>query len=306
MAAGGLPVGRLRNYLRELPVGARTLLIAELERASLRGDDIPGGHLLLHELRSAVRQSGEGGLRLDAAARLFFRPFDPFLVDDPSARKYQWRISRAALEPIWQWISRDLLPAEAKIFQYEAARADAAGDRASCDQLSHAFQGHLVEHLRATLAAIESNEKARRRLAGQIGTPQALDDVHDLFTILAMREALAQIGSGLPGHIRDFSGAQLASTKALLDSSPKLTRDVLPYALVLVMSRLAAPWQLIRLAVKAADSDHDARIAGTPYAAAVTLALAEIERMVGELKADLKRGAAAAGTALVKSIHDAV
>ena len=63
---------------------------------------------------------------------------------------------------------------------------------------------------------------------------------------------------------------------------------------------------MIRLAVRAAESDHDARIAATPYAAAVTLALTDIERMVGELKADLKRGAAVAGTALVKSIHDAV
>jgi hypothetical protein len=41
-----------------------------------------------------------------------------------------------------------------------------------------------------------------------------------------------------------------------------------------------------------AQSDHDTRVAASPYAAAVTHA-AETERMVGELRTALKRGAAA-------------
>ena len=50
---------------------------------------------------------------------------------------------------------------------------------------------------------------------------------------------------------------------------------------LLVMSRLAAPWQLIRLGVKAAGSDTAARVAETPYGVAVTIVLAELERQVG-------------------------
>jgi hypothetical protein len=72
------------------------------------------------------------------------------------------------------------------------------------------------------------------------------------------------------------------------------------------MGRLASPWQLIRLAVKGVDSDDAARIALTPYAIAVTIILADIERMVGELKADLKGGRNVAVTALLKCIHAAV
>ena len=45
--------------------------------------------------------------------------------------------------------------------------------------------------------------------------------------------------------------------------------DLFLYSLVLVMSKLASPWQLIRLAIKAADSDDAKRIAETPYAVAV-------------------------------------
>jgi hypothetical protein len=63
---------------------------------------------------------------------------------------------------------------------------------------------------------------------------------------------------------------------------------------------------LIRLAARGAESDDVSRIAATPYAIAVTITLADIGRMVGELKADLKFGRSLAVTALLKCIHDAV
>ena len=58
MATGGPPVEQLRGYLLQLPSAKRALLIAELERALLNGGEIPGGDLLLQEVRSSVRESG--------------------------------------------------------------------------------------------------------------------------------------------------------------------------------------------------------------------------------------------------------
>jgi hypothetical protein len=62
---------------------------------------------------------------------------------------------------------------------------------------------------------------------------------------------------------------------------------------------------LIRLAIKAADSDFPARIAETPYAPAVTIVLAELERLVRMLDVNLRRGAAMEQPTLLKDIHDA-
>jgi hypothetical protein len=89
MAVGGQPVERLRQYLRQLSPGARALLIAELERTLLRGDEVPGGDLVLQEVRQAVRESGASAPRIGNPARLFFYRVEPFLVDDSSALKHQ-------------------------------------------------------------------------------------------------------------------------------------------------------------------------------------------------------------------------
>src|SRR5260221_959940 len=110
MATGGAPVERLRGYLLQLPAAKRALLIAELERALLRGEDVPGGDLLLREVRGSVRETGHRAPRLGPAARLFFQPLEPFLIDDQSDHKPTARIARDALPAVWDWICRDVLP----------------------------------------------------------------------------------------------------------------------------------------------------------------------------------------------------
>lgn len=305
MASGALPLDRLRQFLRELSPGSRALLVVELERAVLRGEEIPGGDMLLQEVRAALRDSGERAQRMGAPARAFFRPLEAFLIDMPSDRKTPARISRATLEPIWTWICRDLAPREAEAYGDGVNRALASGEDAPPDALVQAFQELAAARMLAAIEASRSDEKARRKIATQIATAHALDDVVDIQAIVASRDSLDLIGSQLPGHIGNLDDSTLEYVKGLLES-PLCAQALQPYALIMVANRLAAPWQLVRLGVSAAHTDNAARIAASPYAVAVTITLGEIERMVVELKSDLRRGATVAVTSLLKCIHDAV
>jgi hypothetical protein len=130
--------------------------------------------------------------------------------------------------------------------------------------------------------------------------------IRDIQTIVSSRDSLDLIATRLPGHIRNLGGRALDDMKHLLDSRLCAERNLQPYAMIMVANRLAVPWQLIRLAVKAAESDDVTRIMNSPYAPAVSITLGDIERMVVELKADLKRGSTVAVTSLLKCIHDAV
>ena len=96
-----------------------------------------------------------------------------------------------------------------------------------------------------------------RRLPSQIRT---LEREH--VDIIKAWARYAERKEGVPGAV--------ATNKA----------DLLLCGLVLVMGRLAAPWQLVRIATLAAETDDTARIAETPWAAAVTIVLSEIECLV--------------------------
>jgi len=323
MAIDGRTAEKLRGFLRELTPRARAMLLAELERGEQRGESLPGSDLIVRELRNADRAAAAPAAPPAASvasaapvsaeelsdpnatpARLFFAFLEPFFVDDALENVHPGRIARAAAAPIWEWIGRDLLPTETNFFASEVARLMPANE-AKANQAASAFHERVARGIETALAAVASDDKARRKLAHQIGTPRALDDVRHVAALLKARDVLAALAGKLPPKIRNLTDDQIASITDFIDSTAGRYREVYVMALVLVMSRLAAPWQLIRIAVKAADSDFPARIAETPYAPAVPIVLAELERMVGELESDLRSGDAMAQPSLLKDIHDA-
>lgn len=306
MSMGDEPlVDRLRQFLRELKPDTQALLIAELERSLLRGDEATGAELVLQELRRFAREAGRPSARAGNLARMFFQPLEPFLVDDVATHKHPGRIARVSLDPIWNWICRDLLPGEAKTMTEQVAKALGANDTAKADVLARAFQDRVAVRMEQALNAAWQDDKAMRRLMAQVATPRALEDVQAILKVLQARDKLAAFSARLPGHIKTFDGEMVDDVKALLESPVAGGSSLFLHVLVIVMSRLAAPWQLIRLATRAAGSDSAARIAETPYEITVSMVLSEMERMVAELKSELRSGKGVAVGALLKAIHDA-
>jgi hypothetical protein len=325
MAIDGRTADKLRGFLRELTPRARAMLLAELERGEQRGEPMPGSDLIVRELRNAGRADASQSTQPappsvppaptppmpparppdpDAPVRLFFAFLEPFFVDDAPEYTHMGRISRAAAAPIWEWIGRDLLPTESLAYASEVARLAPAGE-AKASHAAAAFQERVAQAIEKALTEVARDDKERRKLAHQIGTPRGLDDVRYLAAVLKARDVLAVLAGKLPPKIRNLTDELIASIIDFAGSATGRHREINVMALVLVMSRLVSPWQLIRVGVKAANSDFPNRIAETPYAAAIAIVLAELERMVREIEVDLRHGDAMAQPSLLKDIHDA-
>ena len=289
------------------------MLVQEFERNLLRGYENAGNDLVLEELRRTIRAETRAVPRIGDAARLFFAPIEPFLIDAPADHRRIGRIARVSIETIWGWFGRDLIPAETKTLGDDINRALVDGDETRAVQMVRALQERAVQRIGDLLAGIGSDEKPRRRLNVQVGTPRAVEDLSTIFAILSLRDMLADLGRRLPSHIRAFERDQIDPIKTLVDTAATQCSletgavgksDVYLYGLILVMHRLVVPWQLVRTATRAADSDDTARIAETPYAVAVTIVLGETEGVVSELRTELKCGRPIAS--LLKGLHDAV
>jgi hypothetical protein len=303
MASGGATVDRLRDYLRDLPADSRSLLIAEFERKIVHGEDSAGADLVLKELRRLHRESRETTPRFGNAARLFYRPVEPFMVDDGAARRHPGRIPRAVLDQLWTWIRRDLLPDRAQQFTQAASEALLAGDQGNAELSARKFQDQAAAAIAQALdAAVD--EKAKRRFCVQIATPHAEHDATTLMRILKMRDPLAMLADLLPGYIANLADTRLTETKGLIASAAARDPDIVVYALLIVMRRLAAPWQLIRLAPRSSGSLANAAETDRSYGTAVSVVLAELGRLTDELRDDLQRGGVAT-IGLLQNIHDA-
>ena len=276
--AGGETIERLRQYLRELPPQARTLLITEFERSLLRGDEGAGTDLVLQELRRIARDQREGSPRIGHCARLFFKPLEPFLVDDRADHNHPGRIARGSLETLWTWVRRDLLPDEAKVLNDEVSEALLAGDEPKADQLVRAFQDRATAAIQASLDAGDSDARVLRRTLAQIGTPRASEDAATLKCVLAGRDALETLAANLPLRIVNLAGDEIDDYKALMEKTCARDGELFLYALLMVMSRLAAAnryWPnrpdvcCASSSINAAERNHTAARLAPPSAVAM-------------------------------------
>ena len=297
---GQTSIERLKDYLAQLPPKSQALLMREFERAVERGEDISIANLVLEELRKIVRGSDDSVRpRSEDPARHVFRPLEPFLIDSNSTPR-PGQLRRTSLLPIWQWLARDGAPEAARAFE-DALAAD-AGSASETERAVRTFQMAAA----AAIQKILTDDTDRQRALARIGAPSVIDDLAPIGAILNAREALDTLNGRLPSFLRVFGDSQISSLMTALNVPSLQTPLVLPFALSLVMQRLAASWQIIRLAIRVAGSDDEIRVAATPYGVAVTLAIDDLSRISANLRADIRRGHFENVSDYLKAAHDGV
>jgi hypothetical protein len=297
-------IERLREYLVQLPPQSQALLMREFERAIERGEDASVATLVLEQLRKVVRGTEEETPpRTDDPARLLFRPLEPFLVEGNSPVR-PGQVRRGSLLPVWQWLIRDGAPEQARELEAALVRSRDTGTTSNLEPAVRKLQRAAAEAIFKVATPVPGGDK--QRALARVGPPQVIEDLLPIGSVLQAREALDTLNGRLPGYLRVFADAQIASMGASLNVPSLQTPLLLPFALSLVMQRLTAPWQIIRLAIKMAASDDEIRVAATPYGVAVTIALHDLSCLAASLRMDIKRGQFDNVAEHLKILHDGV
>jgi len=296
-------IERLTEYLVQLPPQSQALLMREFERALERGEDTTVATFVLEQLRKIVRGADEEVRpRTDDPARLLFRPLEPFLVEGNAAVR-PGQVRRSSLLPVWQWLNRDGAPIRPRI------RSDAGADQADGNHARTRTGGAKIPARRGGRDRQDRLASARRRQAARAiacrSAPCCRGPAADR-SVLQAREALDTFNGRLPSFLRVFAESQIASVVASLNVPSLQTPQLLPFALSLIMQRLTAPWQIIRIAIKMAASDDEIRVAATPYGIAVTIALHDLSGLAAGLRMDIKRGHFENVAEQLKTLHDGV
>jgi hypothetical protein len=278
---------RIEDYLRRLTPLARASLLTELERLEICGSEMPGSAEIQVKLRAEFRKDGSNQNRRDNPSRYFFAPLEPLLVDGAPEHDNSGRILRGSLSPIWEWISRDLLPTMTRDYVTGIDGFIAANDLRKARQVAAAFQTKIVKSLEGSLGSPDGADQARTKLATYTASRAAYSDLTRMLCVLRARDALSKFSDALPTTIEKFDDARVAKVTALLDELGKNHADVIPFALALVAGRLRTPRQLIRLATKAAAGKNAAVIA-TPYAITVSMVLDRLEDKRSALRTVLR------------------
>jgi hypothetical protein len=298
------PVARIIAYLCTLSPAQQAKLLLELDRKRLKGEEVPGSDPMVRELRRIVRCTRVSSERIPSPSRLFFDPVEPFLSGDAADRLRRGRIARASLAAIWSWICRDAMVGEAKAYSDRARNAVLAGDMPAAAQLARSFQDRVVNLIGRARIVMGGAEEVRERLVAYGGPLRALDDLQEILRILKLRHVLEEAMAPLPARLPSFREDAEKAWRAL-DPLYAERRDAWFYALLILMSRLSARWQLVRLAIAAVQSNSAIRIAESPYGLAVSLVLHDLEDMAGRMRRALKSGWSASADETLWDFQDA-
>jgi hypothetical protein len=295
---------RIADYLQRLTPHARSSLLTELERLEVCGAEMPGGAAILEKLRTEFRQSTQSNKRVANPSRYFFAPLEPLLIDGAPEHANSGRILRGSLAAIWQWISRDLLPAMTRDYVDAMIPLIAADKLRDAHRVADAFQTKVVKYLESTLGSADGADQSRAKLAAYTTSRAVYGDLTSMLCVLRAREALAKFSDALPEAIEKFDDARVFKLTELLDTLGKKHTEALPFALALITNRLRTCWQLIRLATKAAPSKNAADIAATPYAVAVSMVLDRLDDKRSALRMALRNSRVAVVRELLTEIYD--
>jgi hypothetical protein len=294
---------RLRDYLAQLPPQAQALLMREFERAIERGEDVAVANLVLEQLRKVIRGTEEEERpRTDDPARLLFRPLEPFLVEGNIPVR-PGQIRRASLLSVWRWLIREGAPDQAREFEAELSRIRETATAAGLEAAIGKLQSAAAEAINKVATPVPGE---KQRALARVGPPEVIEDLLSIGSVLHGREALDTLNFRLPKFLRVFADAQMTSVSAALNVPVLQTPHLLPFALSLVMQRLNAPWQIIRLAIRMAASDDEIRVAATPYGVAVSIALYDLSFLAASLRSDIKRGHFDNVAEHLRTLHDGV
>jgi len=294
---------RIWEFLQRLSPMTRSCLLTELERMELCGIEMPGSADIQAKLRAEFRNGSYQNREAEPSFH-FFAALEPILLDGAPDYDSPGRIPRGSLVPIWEWITRDLLPTMARDFNTQTRSLIGSDRKKDLREAVSVFQTKVVKYLENTLSDPAAAQITRAKLGTYTSARSAYGDLVKIMTALRARETIAKFNKALPERFVKFDHGEVAKMTAMLDGLRKDNADAVPFAIAMISKRLKTPWHLIRLATRAAASKNAADIAATPYAIAVPMVLDRIDDGRRALRIALKQNRVIIARDLLADMYD--
>jgi hypothetical protein len=269
----------LKAFLGGLPgpAAARLAMAVEVDRLmdghSLPHDDIMEG------LRPVLRR--ENYDRTPTPLRLFCRPFQDLLTSMPRKVKQKGCIARSSLVPAWIWVTQTLLPEESAIYSAECKalvlghNPDAALARA----------GRFWAVAAAAMVKALSTEAGRQAAQKILGDALAVADAADIALLLSAGDIIEKLIVLLPLPVAGFHEQLVWQVREIYDRLAAEMPDVAPYVPVIVMNRLAKPWEALRLPLLVTRHTDETLIAKTDMGLVGEILFARMDALKNAIQA---------------------
>ena len=297
-------IKKLVVYLSDFSPDVAVFLVREIEQHRRDGKDDPIYDMVVEAARQVVRKGGRKVPRSVTSLRLFCMPFEDMLVNHTFDGIQRGRIPRAAIQPLWKWLTSGRAPDDLSDVLSELDERIRKGELKS--------SGKLVDEMirragRAIIAGVEaaSSERDQRRLAGQLGGQDILQSALQISAVYFLNSHLRQLRAALPKTIARLDASNANTIAHLLATCVAKSPDQPEFAYATLISRLEVPSQVLAFAVQQAKCLDANELADSQYSAIGNLVLYDIGVFANEIIGAIQhRGSTGAVMYWLSRLHD--
>ncbi len=277
---------QLTAFLGSLPTATALKVFAALEADRVGGGKgLPHGEMI-DDLRERLLSRGAvfPKRRLDAQ-RLFFTPFEDFLIGAHPGRKRKAQIARTSLTPIWRLLMTD------KASNDTALAAACLDDALVKGEGSPALERAVFIAAEASLGRLcargDHDAQGRRNLIEDLGSEDAVDDMMELHHLIAGVDSLTSLQTLIPSSSPALTEEQFYELRSLFLSAHDQTPGAGAYVLLALKGRLERPWRALSVYYHLARGADDRLLAAKDEVMELPESLiSDLEYMARALESD--------------------
>ena len=272
----------LKRLLASLPLDKAVALAAAVERERLSGPSAMPIDVILDALRPALRRARS---RIPTPRRLFCVAFEDLLIDGPREEKQTGRILRSSINTLWQWLASEGLRDKLGELEGRIAAAILARESKAEHELVAQLRSAAADAVRLSFGQVAKASPARRALALKLGGEDVLADIEEIGLALEAAHEFDGIRARLPRAMATLAPEQLSLIRDIYDDLSERRPELCPYVALIVLGRLAKPWEVLRLANVVSRRRDDTLFSETDMGVVGDLLLADMEQLSDELSA---------------------
>ena len=270
----------LSGFLGKLPepVAARLAKAVEVDRLT-GGKGLPHDEIL-GALRPQLRQAAQTE-RMPTPQRFFCQPFEDLLIGRERHTKQKGRIARSSIDPVWNWLANDLMPARHRELTDAIRDAILYSRLSDIEQRAAEFWAESAAALKSALA----DEKKMTAAAKKLGGVAAAEDAAEIALLLRGAPEIEKLQNRLPKPIFSLTDEDLAFLRDAYDRLTASDPDLAPYVPLVVLARLEKPWEVLRAVVALTRKSTDTLISATDLAVVGDLLFSDLDIYVKKIQA---------------------
>jgi hypothetical protein len=270
----------LNGFLCKLPepVASRLAKAVEVDRL-IGGQGLPH-EVILDALRPRLRQAAQH-TRMPTPQRFFCQPFEDLLIARQRNAKQKGRIARSSIEPVWNWLANELMPAR----HHELT--DAIRDAILYNRLSDVEQraAELWDESAAALTPALADEKKMTAAARKLGGVVVAEDAAEIALLLCGAREIEKLQNRLSKPIVSLTDEDIAFLRDAYDKLTASNPNLAPYVPLVVLGRLERPWEVLRVAAALTRKSTDTLISATDLAVVGDLLFSDLDVYVKKIQA---------------------